>query len=280
MNPETLQTTFTARTRQRCRLATSRRWLPAADCRKRVATFAIALATALIAGPLHAEVKVFDIKLGGRDTYVDVYLPAVRAGLPARGAAILAHGFTRTRQTMAGHAVRLARESVLVVAPDLPYFWHSGDNARALRDLVAALRAGAFSPPVERIVLVGFSAGALAAILAADAPGVVGYIGLDPFDRPSGIGLDAARTLRLPAYLLRAPPSSCNAYSIAAPWVKALPNLIEDRVIAEASHCDFEAPSDWICRVACGRVDPTRQQAIGEGLLDAVRTLLPMSPRD
>jgi hypothetical protein len=39
----------------------------------------------------------------------------------------------------------------------------------------------------------GFLAGGLSALLATHALGVVGYIGLDPFDRPGGAGLDAAR---------------------------------------------------------------------------------------
>lgn len=175
---------------------------------------------------------------------------------------------------MAGHAEALGRAGFWVVVPDLPYLMDSRDNAVALRDLMAALREGAAGPSLERFVLVGFSAGGLSALLAADAPGVVGYIGLDPFDRPGGVGLDAARRLQVPAFLLRGPSAACNAYGIADPWLEALPNLVEDRQIEAASHCDFEAPTDRLCRVICGATDPGRQAVVREFLVTRVQHLL------
>jgi dienelactone hydrolase len=226
-------------------------------------------------------VETLDLKLGGRDTSIDLYRPATAA---KPGAVILVHGFTRTRATMRGHAEALARAGWLAVAPDLPYAVDSRDNARALRDLIEWLTRSEGpahgdprlpgQPAVQRVVLIGFSAGGLAALLAADAPHVAGYIGLDPFDRPSGVGAEAARRLQVPAYLVRAPSSACNAYAIAEPWVAALPNLVEDRVIERASHCDFEAPTDWLCRMLCGRTDAARQQTIREAVLRSVERLL------
>jgi hypothetical protein len=56
---------------------------------------------------------------------------------------------------------------------------------------------------------------------------------------------------------------------VAAPWGTALPALWRDELIAGASHCDFESPTDWMCRMACGEADPTRQQRVRQGLLDA-----------
>ncbi len=87
---------------------------------------------------------------------------------------------------------------------------------------------GTFGAPVERVMLVGFAAGGLSSLLAADTPGVVGFVGLAPFDRTiSGqaerLGLAAAGRLRTEALLLRAPPSRCNAEAVAAPWGAALP---------------------------------------------------------
>ncbi len=204
--------------------------------------------------------------LDGRRTRVDIFAPAGKAD----SAVILVHGFTRTRTSMTGHGQMLARAGLLAIAPDLPYLVDSRDNARALADLVAQMREGRLAPAAERIVLVGFSAGGLAALLAAGSPGVVGYIGLDPFDRPSGIGREFARTLAVPAVLLRAPPSACNAYSIAAPWAQALPRVELDRVIEGARHCDFESPSDWLCRLACGAPDADRQAAIAAEILRVV----------
>lgn len=221
--------------------------------------------------PSAPGVFTLDLTLAGRPTQADVF-PAKG---PMRGAVVLVHGFMRKRWTFIGHAEALAEEGLLAIVPDLPYKMDSRDNARALRELVAKLREGAVFKPVDRIVLVGFSAGGLAALLAADSPGVVGYVGLDPFDRPGGIGLAAARTLQTPVVLLRGPPSACNAFSIAEPWVQALPRLVEDRVIEGANHCDFESPTDWFCRMICGEQDPGRHQIVRQGLAKAVRQWLP-----
>jgi pimeloyl-ACP methyl ester carboxylesterase len=220
-------------------------------------------------GPAPNATQVHE--LDGHRITLDIY-PAVGR---VRGAAILSHGFTRSRRTLAGHAQALADAGVLVLTPDLPCTFDFRCNARALSAMVAVLRAGGgFGAPVERVVLVGFSAGGLSSLLAADTPGVVGYVGLDPFDRAmpgeaEHLGLAAAGRLRVEALLLRAPPSRCNAEAVAAPWAAALPALWRDEVMAGASHCDFESPSDWICRLACGDTDPARQQRVRQGLLDA-----------
>lgn len=217
--------------------------------------------------PVQTQVQALD----GHRVTLDVY-PATG---PLRGAAILSHGFTRSRRTLAGHAQALADAGVLVLTPDLPCTFDFRCNARALAALVGSLRAGgAFGAPVERVVLVGFSAGGLSSLLAADTPGVVGFVGLDSFDRTmSGeterLGLAAAGRLRTEALLLRAPPSRCNAEAVAAPWGTVLPALWRDEVLAGASHCDFESPTDWVCRLACGDADPARQQQVRQGLLDA-----------
>lgn len=223
--------------------------------------------------PVQTQVHAVD----GHRVTLDLY-PA--AG-PLRGAAILSHGFTRSRRTMSGHAQALADAGVLALTPDLPCTFDFRCNARALAALVASLRAGGtYGVPVDRVVLVGFSAGGLSSLLAADTPGVVGFVGLDPFDRAmSGeverLGLAAASRLRTDVLLLRAPPSRCNADAAAAPWGNALPLLWRDELIADASHCDFESPTDWVCRLACGDADPARQQQVRQGLLDAVARWLP-----
>lgn len=217
--------------------------------------------------PVQTQVHLLD----GHRVTLDIY-PA--AG-PARGAAILSHGFTRSRRTLAGHAQALADAGVLALTPDLPCTFDFRCNARALAALVGLLRtSGAFGAPVDGVMLVGFSAGGLSSLLAADTTGVVGFVGLDPFDRTmpgetDRLGLAAASRLRVEALLLRAPPSRCNAEAVAAPWGSVLPALWRDELIADASHCDFESPTDWMCRLACGDPDPARQQRVRQGLLDA-----------
>jgi pimeloyl-ACP methyl ester carboxylesterase len=235
----------------------------------------LCLLFACLAGAGAALASSLDITLTGRQTQVDVYAPAQ----PTRDAVVLVHGFMRTRATMAGHADALARLGVVAVAPEMPYWADSRDNARALVDLIGQLRRGEIAGPIDRVVLVGFSAGGLAAILAATAPGVVGYVGLDPFDRPGGIGLAAAKGLPVPSRLLRAPPSFCNAYGIAAPWAGVLPQPTQDRVIEAATHCDFEAPTDRACTLFCGATDPQRQHVVRQTLVDAVRDWLLAPPQ-
>lgn len=224
-----------------------------------------------------AQPVTLDLPLAGRSVAVDVYLPSG----PPRGAIVLSHGFTRSRTTLGGHAAALADAGFVAATPDLPFTFDFRGNARGLAELVAWLRAGsAAAPAVERVMLVGFSAGGLSSLLAANTPGVVGYVGLDPFDRTlpddgGALGRNAAPQVTAAAILLRAPPSRCNADAVAAPWAGLLPNLVADRVLENASHCDFESPTDWICRLACGSADPARQQAVRDTLLDAARRWMP-----
>jgi dienelactone hydrolase len=211
------------------------------------------------------------VKINGTSIEVDVY----KAIGPLKGAAILTHGFTRSRTTMGEHAQALAARGVLAITPDMPCTFDFRCNAAAITELVNRLRnTDTFGASSQRIMLVGFSAGGLSSLLAADTPGVVGFVGLDSFDRvlpneTERAGITAARHLTTEALLLRAPASSCNAKAVAAPWGSEMKTLWRDELIAGASHCDFEAPSDWKCRLACGDTDPSRQLQVRQGLLDA-----------
>ncbi|MET0209194.1 MAG: hypothetical protein ABW220_09125 [Burkholderiaceae bacterium] len=237
-----------------------------------LASAVLMLATlAAAAGPTAAAAVPTQVRVADGNLTLDVYAAAG----PPRGAAILSHGFTRSRRTLAGHAQALADAGVLSLTPDLPCTFDFQCNARALAELVRMLRAGGvFGAPVDKVMLVGFSAGGLSSLLAADTPGVVGFVGLDPFDRTIAgdgerLGLSAASRLRTEVLLLLAPPSRCNADAVAALWSTVLPALWRDEVIEGASHCDFESPSDGLCRLACGGTDPARQQRVRDGLLDA-----------
>lgn len=228
------------------------------------------------AGPVAASapVETFPATIGGATVMVDVHA----SDGPTLGAVVLVHGFLRARTTMSGHAAALAKVGATVFVPDLPSLTDSRENAAALVDLVAQIRSGGFGRKLPRVVLAGFSAGGLATLLAAKADGVVGYVGLDAFDRPSGIGLAAARSLHVPAILLRGPRTFCNAYGIAAPWAEALPSLLWEQTIEDASHCDFESPTDAWCTFFCGATDPARQRAVADGLLRAAERLLRSAP--
>lgn len=222
-----------------------------------------------------AQTLVLELK--GATVEVDVYPPTATP----TGAAILAHGGFRNRKTMAEHAQALAARGVLALAPNLPCWFDHRCNARAIAELVHQLRGTeTFGPRVQRVILVGFSAGGLSSLLAADTPGVVGFVGLDSFDQSlpnssENLGLAAASRLATETLLMRAPASRCNAYSASAPWSSHFKSLWRDDLIAGASHCDFEAPTDWMCRLACGETDAFRQALVRQGLLDAASRWLP-----
>jgi dienelactone hydrolase len=211
------------------------------------------------------------VKINGTFVEVDVYKPIG----PQKGAAILTHGFTRSRTTMGEHAQDLAARGVLAITPDMPCTFDFRCNASAIAEMVSLLRNTAtFGSSNQRVMLVGFSAGGLSSLLAADTPGVVGFVGLDPFDRvlsneTERAGITASRKLATEALILRAPASRCNANAVAAPWGAELKALWRDDLIVGASHCDFEAPTDWKCRLACGESDPARQLLVRNGILDA-----------
>jgi dienelactone hydrolase len=221
--------------------------------------------------PVHEGPETQVLSINGQSVAVDVYSPTGSQ----TGAAVLIHGFTRSRKTMAEHAQALASRGVLVLTPDVPCTFDFHCNARAIAELVRTLReTETFGPRAQRVMLVGFSAGGLSSLLAANTPGVVGLVALDPFDRrmpneSESLGLAAAKQLNTETWIIRAPASSCNAQSVAAPWGSALRALWRDEVMAGASHCDFEAPTDWICRLACGAADVSRQLQVRQSLLEA-----------
>ena len=72
--------------------------------------------TSLAAAAPLTPVQTFEPMLDGQHVTLDAY---ATAGSP-RGAAILLHGFTRSRRTLAGHAQALADAGVLALTPDLP----------------------------------------------------------------------------------------------------------------------------------------------------------------
>jgi dienelactone hydrolase len=238
----------------------------------------IALMLIAVSSVLHASESTPNIrpqtqvvKINSTSLEVDVYKPIG----PQKGAAILTHGFTRSRTTMGEHAQALAARGVLAITPDMPCTFDFRCNASAITEMVSLLRnTTTFGSSSQRIMLVGFSAGGLSSLLAADTPGVVGFVGLDPFDRvlsneTERAGIMASRNLTTETFLLRAPASSCNAKAVAAPWGAELKALWRDELIASASHCDFEAPTDWKCRLACGDTDPARQLQVRQGILNA-----------
>jgi pimeloyl-ACP methyl ester carboxylesterase len=213
-----------------------------------------------------APVEPVAFSFGGRVFEADLYRPA---GEP-RGTVLMAHGFMRDRQSMSALAGELARRGAIVIVPDLPYLVDPVANAQALAQVVIEARGGRFGPTPAATVLVGFSAGGLSTLLATiRAPGVSGWIGLDPLDR-AGEGMHAAARASAPALILRAAASRCNAYANSHSWGSFLPRLSRDTLIEAATHCDFENAGDLVCASICGEADPARQAAIRAEVAAAV----------
>jgi dienelactone hydrolase len=219
---------------------------------------------------VHTEV----VELVGHDLHVDVYEPADR---PAIGVAIVAHGFTRSRERHRDLGQALAGAGVTAVVPDLPYILNHWGNGDAIDELAHKLEGGALGlPSIEQshLVLVGTSAGGLATVLAAaKLPDLAGWIGLDPVDR-TGSGVQAASRLTAPAVVLLAEPSACNLFSSGRSIASAVPHLLRSAVLGGASHCDFEGPTNKFCQRVCGGSSPDMQSRAREETVDAVVEML------
>jgi pimeloyl-ACP methyl ester carboxylesterase len=214
------------------------------------------------------------IEYPGFEGSVDIYRPGDGTSV---GVAIIAHGFTRSRIRHGNLGRALAEAGVTAVIPDLPNVMDLWGNGNAIVDLVDKLEAGAFGPiPAGRahLVLIGTSAGGLATLLAAaKLPGLAGWIGLDPVDRTGTAG-EAAAQLDAPAIVLLGGASSCNLFGSGRDIAKALPHLVRRVALKEASHCDFEDPTNNFCRVLCGRSSAQMQAHIRGETVHAALELL------
>ena len=213
-------------------------------------------------------------RLAGEDVRVDVYLPSVG---PPLGVAILAHGFARTRVRHRDLAQALAAAGFIALVPDLPGLldaWHNADAIVSLARKVESGDAGIPSVPRRRLVLIGTSIGGLVTVMAAARlPGLAGWIGLDPVDRTRS-GVRAASKLTAPGVVLLAKPSFCNLYGRGSAIARAVPGLLRATVVQGASHCDFESPTDTLCRTACGHGSPGMQEYVRDETVRAVAEML------
>jgi len=220
----------------------------------RACAIAMAATVALAASAQESPTVVQEthaMQLGSETRDVDVYRP----GAAPVGIAIVAHGFARSRARHRDLGRALAEAGIVAVVPDLPSVLNLWTNGDALAEFEKRLEDGALpSLPVarDRVVLVGTSAGGLATVLAAaQLSGVAGWIGLDPVDR-TGTGAAAASRVSAPAVVLLAEPSLCNLMASGRGIAEALPRRWRTVEIGEASHCDFEDPTNNLCQVMCG----------------------------
>jgi len=203
----------------------------------------------------------------------ELHRPAETTG---RATVVLAHGFLRNLATMRGWAEHFASHgvptAVVSFCNSTPFDGRHDRNAVDLRALADAVRA-----PAGGVLYGGFSAGGLAALLAAAGdPGAVGLLALDAVDSgggrpgPDRAGLAARATgLTVPALFLAAEPSSCNADGnmLSAAAQIAAAEIVR---VTNATHCHFEDPYAPVCERLCGRVEPPE---VAEALRAAIRGL-------
>jgi hypothetical protein len=181
----------------------------------------------------------------GCELTFEVYRPQKA---PAIKTVILAHGFMRNLQTMRGWAAHWqAHELATVLVSFCNSHILNGHHQRNARDMIAIQQHLVLS----NVIYAGFSAGGLAAYLAAlEDPETAGYLGLDSVD--SGrLAEDTLQALAVPALFLIAEPSACNAQNnmndvIAKQGYRSIE-------IDGATHCHFEVPYARRCGWLCGR---------------------------
>lgn len=186
---------------------------------------------------------------------------------------ILAHGFLRDQRRMAGLAQALAETGIPALTLNLcnsrPW---NGRHVQNGLDMIAVARdLGA-----TQVVYGGFSAGALAALVAGRLdPHALGVLVLDLVDT-QGIGVGMARALNKPLIGLAGDPAGCNARNNGrAVFAVSLKGHVT--AIPGASHCDFESPTDWLCESLCGDLDggaAARRRMIIETSITAVTDLI------
>lgn len=187
---------------------------------------------------------------------VDWYTPVGDGPWPVL---IWSHGFARSKDNHASGARRAATWGFLVVTPNLPSFSdHEANGAWLATELFPTVTAVA-GVDGSRVGFVGHSAGGLASLVAASMVDAGAYVGLDPVDM-SDLGLSFAGEVTEPALMLHGASSYCNSDGNSTAWAFGGDLWAVD--VTDASHCDFESDTDWICTAACGAEDAGRQELI------------------
>jgi len=199
------------------------------------------------------EVLSESIKIGGDGCrgVVERYQPVVAGGEPSIPL-IFAHGFLRDVANHRDFARHLASWGVRVyLVGHCSGGWSKsranipGGGAGILAEM---MRQVADASGAKQVVYGGFSAGGRASRMAAFADTrTVGWLGLDPVDR---IAADAP-IVSFPMYALFAPAQGCNAQQMGRTLTQS---SVEGKSfeVSGTTHCHFEAPSDILCRAACG----------------------------
>tara|TARA_Y100001970_G_scaffold290861_1_gene426012 strand:- start:2290 stop:3279 length:990 start_codon:yes stop_codon:yes gene_type:complete len=174
---------------------------------------------------------------------------------------VLGHGFARGPDVMAGWAEHLSSWGVKVLLPTLCHYnvFTGVDHEMNGQNMV---ELASFYNATE-VVYAGHSAGGLAAIIAASLDdNAIGVLGLDATDTqdipgvPDLIGQNYASNITCPAFSIFGEPSTCNAVNNGLNLFSMM-NSYQAIKIIDADHCDFENPTDWICKSQCENTQTT-----------------------
>ncbi|NCA69061.1 MAG: alpha/beta hydrolase [Sphingobacteriia bacterium] len=189
------------------------------------------------------------------------------------GLVVLSHGFLRSQTHMSDLAAQLASLGITTVTLDFcnSRFW----DGRHFRNGLDMIRV-ADVVSARHIVYAGFSAGGLAALVAGrNDQRTVGVLVLDLVDARR-LGERMVSGLDRPLIGIMGDPSPCNAQSNGLTVLSMADRARVERVEG-AGHCDFESPTDWLCRAVC-KQEPVssaeRRRAIMAKAVRATQSLL------
>ena len=162
---------------------------------------------------------------------------------------VLGHGFMRTKARMESLAQHIASWGISVANVEFcnSKLW-AGNHDLNGADMVAVAR----KLHIGKVIYTGFSAGGLAAMVAATLDqNTLAYFGLDMVDN-QGLGIKVAPKLKVLSFGLFALPSACNANNngLNAYAIAPRSNVLK---IMDSSHCHFEFPVDGKCSFVCGK---------------------------
>ena len=121
---------------------------------------------------------------------------------------------------------------------------------------------------LDEIIYAGYSNGGLVSLIAAvQDPLALGVVGLDPVDNMDSVGAGYASMMDIvPIYALIGESSSCNSNNNSLNFLNPLSTASLVRVNG-SDHCDFEAPTNWMCTSFCSGSSAVSEEEIAETVL-------------